>query len=103
MSDSLPPTAPPSNDAYGTPAAASGRWNPLAIISLIAGIVGFFFSLYGVISLVALVLGLLGRRQIAGSGQRGRGLALAGIILGIIGIVLEVILIIVGASHGAMR
>ena len=97
MSDSLPPTAPPSNDAYGTPAARSGRMNGLAIASLVVGIVGILFTFYGVVGLIALILGFVARRQINSGGQRGRGLAIAGIILGIIGIILG-ILSIVGLS-----
>lgn len=103
MSDSMPP-APRSNDAYGAPGgtAAAGRFNPLAIVSLILGIVGFFIGLFGIVGAVALVLGLVARSQIARTGQRGRGMALAGIILGAIALVFTIVGLIVGYTHGVM-
>lgn len=64
------------------PIRTSGT-NGLAIASLVLGIVWLF----GLGSLLALVLGLVALRQIKRSGQEGRGLAIAASILGAIGIV----------------
>jgi predicted metalloprotease len=59
--------------------------NGLSIASLVLGIVWVF----GLGSILALIFGIVARKQIAESGGRqgGSGMALAGIILGIVGIV----------------
>jgi hypothetical protein len=101
MSDSMPP-APPTNDAYSAPGTTAGRFNVLAIVSFILGIVGFFVSIFGVVSLVALILGIVSRNQAGKAGQRGRGLALAAIILGAVGVVFTIIGLIVGLNHGLL-
>ncbi|ROQ37444.1 uncharacterized protein DUF4190 [Frondihabitans sp. PhB188] len=100
MSDSTPPAAPPSNDAYAQPGAAAGKLNGLAVASLVVGIVGvtFVLSFYGIPGLVALILGIVSRRQIKATGQRGAGFALAGIILGAIGIVIGILSIILASA-----
>ncbi|WP_305093539.1 DUF4190 domain-containing protein [Prescottella sp. R16] len=53
--------------------------NGLAIGSLIASSLGFF---YGFPALVGIVLGVLALGQIKRTGQQGRGLAIAGIVVG---------------------
>jgi hypothetical protein len=64
----------------------------LAITSLVTGIAGLLFCTLFVLSIAAIATGVIGRRQIAASGgtQKGDGLAKAGFILGIIGVVLGV-------------
>jgi Domain of unknown function (DUF4190) len=69
---------------YAAPAAASPRKNGLAVASLVcacAGVVPFFF---GVPCILGIVFGFVSRSQIrnAHGTQTGRGLALAGIIVG---------------------
>ncbi len=76
--------------AQSTPVAAPT--STLAVISLIAGVTGFtLFPLAG--SLVAVVTGWFARREIeaAGGTIQGDGLALAGLILGFIGLGLSVL------------
>ena len=55
--------------------------------------------MYGIGSILALVLGYLGKAQIARSGGRetGRGLAVAGIVLGWIGVVATIVIIVMFA------
>jgi hypothetical protein len=65
-------------------------YNGLAIASMVLGIVW----IYGLGSLLALIFGLVAKRQIKERGQRGSGMATAGIVLGIIGIVGAIILIV---------
>jgi hypothetical protein len=69
-----------------------GKTNGLAIASLVLGIVW----IYGVGSILALIFGYQGKHQIDASGgqQTGRGMAIAGIVLGWIGVGLLVLLII---------
>lgn len=63
--------------------AAAGRTNVLAIVSLVAGILWFFW----LGSIVALVCGLVALRQIKARNEGGRGIAIAGIVLAAIGMV----------------
>ena len=77
--------------------------NGLAIASLVLGIVGFFVYFgFGVTAILALVFGYVSRKQIRQRGQNGSGLAVAGIVLGWIGLTLLVIaiLVFVVASSG---
>ncbi len=79
-----PPYRPPSTNGF-------------AVASLVLGIVW----LWGVASILALILGFIARAKIRRSGgwQSGDGLAIAGIVLGIIGIVGLLVLIIVTVSR----
>ena len=88
--NSLPPPIPPSND--GSNFAGPPRYDPLAIASLVCGIVGLLF--FGVIlGTVALVLGSKARSRISSQPERlkGSGMALAGMILGAIDVVAFVV------------
>ena len=70
---------------YGQPAAAD-KWNVLAIISLVSA----FF-----VSLAAVICGHIALSQIKKTGEKGRGLAIAGLVLGYLGLVAGLIFIIV--------
>ncbi len=88
--------------SYQTPSEGeyySVPTSPMAVISLVAGILGIsFFPLIG--SVVAVIIGPMAKREIRGSrgALGGNGLATAGIVLGWIGIAFSVIgLCIAGA------
>ncbi|WP_345761891.1 DUF4190 domain-containing protein [Diaminobutyricibacter sp. McL0608] len=100
MSDAPPPPpAVPSSQpvtpvGYGQPIPPVGYGQPvqpgtnvLAIISLVISILGF--------NVIAIILGAIGLSQIKRTGEKGRGLALAGIWIGAISIVLGIIIAIV--------
>jgi hypothetical protein len=73
--------------------------NPLALASLVFGILGFV-ALPLVGAVLALVLGWLARRQIATTGNSGFGLARAGSLLGAIWFVLALgLLLLVNLSR----
>jgi hypothetical protein len=84
--------APPPG-GYAAPAAAGGT-NVLAIVSLVAGILGllllcaFLGPISFVFGVVAAVLGFVARNQIKQRGQGGSGLATAGLVIGIAAAVL---------------
>ena len=86
MSDQTPASYPPAPPAGYTPypAQKSGT-NVLAIIALVGA---FVFPLAGVIC------GHIALSQIKRTGEQGRGLALAGLIIGYIYIAIVVLLII---------
>jgi len=84
------------------------RTNGLAVASLACGIGQLFFWLLAAIP--AVVLGHMARRQIRQTGEDGDGLAVAGLVLGWIGIVLSVLfvggivaLVAVSAAHGGSQ
>jgi hypothetical protein len=82
-----------------------GRTNTLAIISLATGIGSFFAHIIpGIggftISLIAVITGYMARQQIKQTGEKGMGLATAGMVIGavhilLIGIVVVVLLFVV--------
>ena len=74
--------------------------NGYTVASLVLGIVGFLLPLFGVIPILAIVFGAVGRGQIRSNPKeyRGEEFALAGIILGTIALVLMVVLIVAGIS-----
>jgi hypothetical protein len=111
----IPPTsqhgAPPAGQ-YGYPPAgqygyppAGRRTSPVAIAALICGVVQFFLGLFAVnfvLAIPAIICGAIGLRQTRQRGEGGRGLAIAGLVLGILGIVwnvLYVVLIVYFGSH----
>ncbi len=104
-----PATAPAP--AWGqAPTAPGGGTNGLAIASLIVGGVSFFLAFIAVGAIggvVAIVLGVVALRRIgAGQGtataQGGRGLAIGGIVVGVLatllGIVMTIVFVFVGTA-----
>jgi uncharacterized membrane protein len=91
-----PQPLPPQQPQYGQPGApADSRWNTLAIVAFI---VTFFINIVGII------LGFIALNQIKRTGEKGRGLALAAIIIGFASIVLGIIItIVVFSTAGAMH
>jgi uncharacterized membrane protein len=65
----------------------------LAIAALVCGIAQIFFGF--LTGIPAIILGHLARRRIRETGEDGDGMALAGLILGYIGVVLSVVVIVV--------
>ncbi|WPO87304.1 DUF4190 domain-containing protein [Herbiconiux sp. KACC 21604] len=80
------------NPGY-TPAATGPKTNVLAIVSLVISILGF--------NVIAIILGAIALNQIKKTGESGRGLAIAGIIIGAISIVIWIIAIIAIVAAGA--
>ena len=74
---------------YAQPATTNG----MAVASLALGIAGLVFVLPVLGSILALVFGYVGKKQIDRSrgAETGRGMAIAGIVLGWIGVVLAVV------------
>jgi hypothetical protein len=67
--------------------------NQLAIAALVCGVAQVFFWVLS--GIPAVILGHIARRQIRQTGENGDGMALAGLILGYIGIGLSLVLIAV--------
>lgn len=87
---------PPAAEPPGAPAAKS---SPLAITALVLGIVGVCFLWIPFVGLLppiaAIVLGFLGKKQCDENPHlTGRGMAVAGIVLGFIGVGLAILAVI---------
>ncbi|MEU6476480.1 DUF4190 domain-containing protein [Streptomyces sp. NPDC047017] len=89
--------------SYGGPSAASSgsRTNGLAVASLVCGIVGVFF-LNVVLGPLAIIFGGVALRQQSAKGG-GSGMAKAGLILGVVDLVLFFVLLAVAASNGGFH
>ena len=98
--DSITP-APEYDEAAAAPpyAQVETRRKPgKAIASLVCGIISLFI-LGPILGVVAIVLGVMARKEIAADPSLdGAGLALAGIITGAIGAVLAIVLIASGVT-----
>jgi hypothetical protein len=71
----------------------SAQTNGLAVASLVCGIASFV--LFGPLSgIPAIILGHMARSRISQTGEQGSGLALAGLILGYVQLVLDVIAVV---------
>jgi Domain of unknown function (DUF4190) len=82
---------PPGGPSYGyVPVSAN---NGLAIASMVCS---FFFWIYGIPAVLAIIFGFIARGQIKRSNgmQQGGGMALAGIVIGFIGIAIGIALIV---------
>lgn len=94
----MPPAAP--YGAYPQAPMVTGT-NGLAIGSLVTSCFGF---LYGLSAIVGIILGIIALNQIKQTGQQGRGLAIAGIVVGgawvALFLILVVGLVVVGINGG---
>lgn len=89
-----PQYPPPLSTVPGAPGAAPPTTNGFAVASLVLGIIGGFLCIGWIL---ALVFGYVGRNQIDASEGRqgGRGMAVAGIVLGWIWCGLAVVYIVI--------
>lgn len=93
------PPAPPGGYGYGRPYGGGSPPpgnNRKAIWSLVLGIVGILCC--GPLGVGAIILGNQAKKEIAGTGQAGAGLAQAGFILGILALVFTVVQVILFAG-----
>jgi Domain of unknown function (DUF4190) len=112
-SQPVPPAAQPA-PAYGEPGAApaygqtapaygqptGAKTNTLAIISLVASIAGIVI-LWGIGSIAGVICGHISLSQIKKTGEQGHGMAVAGLIVGYIGIGLAIIGTIIAIALSA--
>src|SRR5215475_8775668 len=88
--------AAPYTSGAGWPAR---RTNTLAIVALCCGIGQFIAGPFA--GIPAIILGAVSLNQIQRTGEDGRGMAIAGVVIGIVGVLLlvVVIVIIIGFAH----
>ena len=101
-----------SSTPSSTAPVATGAINKLAVAGFVLSLVGLvLFILHwiaAVIALVGLILSIVGKVQINRTGARGNGFALAGIIIGIIGVIVGAgvfiaALAVVSANAGSIQ
>ena len=68
------------------------KTNTLAIVSLVLSIIGF--------NVVAIVLGFVALNQVKKTGDKGRGMALAAVIIGFASIVIGILVIVGTVAAG---
>jgi hypothetical protein len=101
------PGFPPPDQPYGTAPYDSYRpgrpqgTNGQAIGALVAGIIGVPLCFCGIPSIIAIVLGVLAMNETKRAGQEGHGMAVAGVIIGGIGLTLAALIWIVNAVSPA--
>ncbi|MFE1645241.1 DUF4190 domain-containing protein [Microbacterium sp. P01] len=90
-------TAPPAYGAAGYPAPpayggypAPAKTNSLAIVSLVSAIAGMVFIPF-IGSIVAVITGHISLKQLRTSGEQGKGLGTAGLIVGYVGLALSIL------------
>ncbi len=79
-----PPYSQPTTygQPYGSYQAAAPKTAGMAIASLVTSLVGLFC---GITSFVGIILGFVSLSQIKKTGQKGQGMAIAGIVIGVFG------------------
>ena len=97
--EAAPAAATPGATTAQTP--GEQRKSGKAIAALILGIISLIAPFGIVFGLIAIVLGVIGRKEIAADGGlEGAGMALAGIITGAIGSAIFVVFVAVAAAFG---
>lgn len=66
------------------------KTNGLSVLGMILGIVSLSFSMWGIISIIAIIVSSVARKQIIVNDEAGDGMAVAGICCGIISLLLLV-------------
>ena len=98
-----PPVAPPAPPAGGMappappippPAGAPSPNNAMAVAALVLGILTFV-CLGPIAGILAIIFGFLGLKKANEMGGTGKGMALAGLILGAVGTIISIILFVV--------
>ncbi len=92
LSADLPagPQGTPPAQAAASVAAVAPRANPLAVASLVCGVIPLAPA-----TLAAIILGIGAHRQIRRTGERGGTLATAGLTLGVFWLVLTVLVLVI--------
>jgi hypothetical protein len=75
--------------------------NGLGIAALVLGVLALLSSLFlvgGLLGLIAIVLGVLGRGKAKRGEATNGGMAMAGIVLGVLSVIISAVVLAVGAS-----
>lgn len=88
---------PQGYQPYGQPTAPRQGTSGMAIASLVCSLVGL---MCGIPAILGIIFGFIGLSQTKDNARPGRGLAIAGLIVGILVVLLYTVVIIAAASKG---
>ena len=94
-----PPPPQPGDYGYPPPPQATGT-NGWAIASLVCSVFGWLCVIGGILGII---FGFLALGQIRQTGQKGRGMAIAGIVIGAIVTAIVIVAAILGAVSGGLK
>ena len=80
-------------------ATANKGWSGFAIAGFVLALLG----LYGVGSVLGIIFSVIGRNRARRTGQRGEGLAVAGIVIGIVTLLAFIAVVSTGHLHFYVR
>jgi hypothetical protein len=93
---------PPPQPYSGYPVPAPAPKNGLGIAALICGLISLpaAFTIFGgfFLGLLAVILGIVGYRRVKKGAATNGGIAIGGVVFGVLGIVVSAVLIAVGVS-----
>lgn len=72
--------------------------NAFSVAAFVSGLISLIINIFGLVGLLAFVFGIIGYRQTQTREQKGKGLAIAGMALGVVGIILGIFVIITLAT-----
>ena len=94
-----PGYAPPGYGGYGYRPQAS---NGMGVTALVLGIIGLilsFFVIGGILTVLAIIFGFIGRGKAKRNEATNGGMALAGLILGIVGTVIAAVVLVFALAN----
>lgn len=98
-----PPTysAPPGYQPYGAGVPPQPTNSGMAIAGMVLSLVGLIpcFWVFQIPAVLGTIFGFIGMKQTKGGARKGRGMAIAGVVVGIILIVVAVAFWVWVASH----
>lgn len=100
MTEEPPSYPPPPPGGYGYPPPQAVGTNGMAIASLVCSLFGWICIIGGILGII---FGFMALGQIRQSGQGGRGMAIAGIVIGVVVTALVILAGIFGAVFGGTR
>lgn len=96
------PYGQPMQQPYGMPMQqpyGMQKTNGAAVAGFVLSIVGLFLTLWGIIPIIGIVLSAIALKTIGQTGEKGKGLAIAGLVIGIIDLVWVLFAFIMCASY----
>jgi hypothetical protein len=93
------PPPPPQQPYPGQAVAPTAPKNGMGIASLVTAIIGLFTVFGGLLlGVVAIILGFIGWRRAKQGEATNGGVAIAGIVLGILGVIVSIVAIVLAVS-----
>ena len=92
-----PPVQPDAVVNEGAPAEL--KINTFGLVGFIVGLVAMFFGFWGLTGVVAIVFSAIGMHNFNPETEKGKGFAIAGLVLGIVGVVWGIVSIFLAGAY----